>query len=112
MSGIIGLGPSDLILDAGGFDPNLPNGQDYELWLRMSPRMRLQILPEILGSYKLWQMWKFLMSWNDPTGDPKSSHVYDGFGLFDFPRARFREVLCSQWFLDIFAAGKEAYQSS
>lgn len=41
----------DLILAAGGFDHSLPNGQDYELWLRMSTGMRLQILPEILGSY-------------------------------------------------------------
>lgn len=39
------------VLKEGLFDPTLPNGQDYELWLRSSPYMRLQIIPEILGVY-------------------------------------------------------------
>ena len=39
------------VLQQGLFDPTLPNGQDYELWLRLSPFMKLQIIPEILGSY-------------------------------------------------------------
>jgi len=41
----------DLIEKVGCFDVNLPNGQDYELWLRMSPFMTLSIIKEVLGSY-------------------------------------------------------------
>ena len=41
-----------LLQKTGGFDETLPNGQDYELWLRMSPLMQLVILPEILGCYR------------------------------------------------------------
>jgi O-antigen biosynthesis protein len=41
----------NLIENVGGFDASLPNGQDYDLWLRMSPFMHLHIIPEILGSY-------------------------------------------------------------
>ena len=40
-----------LVEKAGFFDVSLPNGQDYELWLSMSPWMKLQVLPEILGCY-------------------------------------------------------------
>ncbi len=40
-----------LIEQAGFFDISLPNGQDYELWLRMSPWLKLQIIPELLGVY-------------------------------------------------------------
>jgi len=39
------------VLQQGLFDPTLPNGQDYELWLRLSPFMRLKIIPDILGEY-------------------------------------------------------------
>jgi len=39
------------VLKEGLFDPTLPNGQDYELWLRSSPYMELYVLPEILGAY-------------------------------------------------------------
>ena len=35
----------------GLFDPTLPNGQDYELWLRLSSYMKLQVIPEVLGEY-------------------------------------------------------------
>ena len=35
----------------GIFDSSLPNGQDYELWLRSSPYMKLCVVPEILGEY-------------------------------------------------------------
>ena len=35
----------------GGFDVFLPNGQDYDLWLKMSPEINIKIIPEILGSY-------------------------------------------------------------
>ena len=40
-----------LIEKVGFFDISLPNGQDYELWLRMSPWLKLQIIPELLGIY-------------------------------------------------------------
>jgi glycosyltransferase involved in cell wall biosynthesis len=40
-----------LLLEYGGFDETLPNGQDYDLWLKMSPMMNIKIIPEILGSY-------------------------------------------------------------
>jgi glycosyltransferase involved in cell wall biosynthesis len=40
-----------LIDQVGFFDISLPNGQDYELWLRMSPWLKLQIIPELLGVY-------------------------------------------------------------
>ena len=41
----------DDILAAGGFDEGLPSAQDYELWLRMAPRLRPTFLDEELGSY-------------------------------------------------------------
>jgi glycosyltransferase involved in cell wall biosynthesis len=40
-----------LLQKYGGFDATLPNGQDYDLWLQMSPMMKIRIIPEILGSY-------------------------------------------------------------
>lgn len=41
----------DIIAKCGYFDETLPNGQDYELWLRMSPLIRLTVIPHVLGSY-------------------------------------------------------------
>ncbi len=41
----------DVILDYGGFDVTLSNGQDYELWLRMSPRLTVLFVAEVLGTY-------------------------------------------------------------
>ena len=41
----------NLLVEANGFDSTLPNWQDYELWLRLSPKIKLTIIPEILGSY-------------------------------------------------------------
>lgn len=43
--------PRQLILDCGSFDQTLTNAQDYELWLRMSPRLRVLCVPEVLGTY-------------------------------------------------------------
>ena len=40
-----------LLLEAGCFDVTLPNGQDYDLWLKMSPMMKIKIISEILGNY-------------------------------------------------------------
>jgi glycosyltransferase involved in cell wall biosynthesis len=40
-----------ILLEYGGFDETLPNGQDYDLWLKLSPVMNIKIIPEILGSY-------------------------------------------------------------
>ena len=33
----------------GGFDITLPNAQDYDLWLKMANKMRLVIIPLVLG---------------------------------------------------------------
>lgn len=41
----------DMILAYGGFDSSLPNAQDYELWLRMSPGMKVLFVQEVLGVY-------------------------------------------------------------
>lgn len=40
-----------LIIKFGGFDESLPVNQDYELWLRMSPEIKLVVIREELGSY-------------------------------------------------------------
>ena len=40
-----------LLKEVGGFDASLPNGQDYDLWLKMSPMMKIIIIPDILGNY-------------------------------------------------------------
>lgn len=42
-----------LLLEAGLFDESLPAAQDYEMWLRMAKRMRIQFLEEPLGVYKV-----------------------------------------------------------
>lgn len=40
-----------IIVKSGYFDATLPNGQDYELWLRMSPLVKLIVIHKVLGSY-------------------------------------------------------------
>jgi glycosyltransferase involved in cell wall biosynthesis len=40
-----------ILMEVDGFDPSLPNAQDYDLWLKMSQLMQLHIVPEVLGSY-------------------------------------------------------------
>ena len=40
-----------LLIEAGLFDTSLPSAQDYELWLRMSPQIRLQFIRQTLGIY-------------------------------------------------------------
>tara|TARA_Y100000588_G_C14063716_1_gene842656 strand:+ start:302 stop:1096 length:795 start_codon:yes stop_codon:yes gene_type:complete len=39
----------ELLQKLGGFDPTLPNAQDYDLWLRASDQMKLLVIPEVLG---------------------------------------------------------------
>ncbi len=41
----------NLILKSSFFDENLANGQDYDLWLKMSSFMKLHIIEEYLGNY-------------------------------------------------------------
>jgi glycosyltransferase involved in cell wall biosynthesis len=41
----------DLLQKVGGFDGKLPVSQDYDLWLRLSPYMKLQVIEEPLGFY-------------------------------------------------------------
>lgn len=41
----------DLLLQAGLFDESLMSGQDVELWLRMSPWMRVHFIAEAHGYY-------------------------------------------------------------
>ena len=43
----------DLILRWKGFDEGLSSAQDYELWLRMSPELRPEFVPLVLGTYVL-----------------------------------------------------------
>lgn len=42
-----------LVYQAGGFDENLPNAQDFELWLAMlqSPARRFRVFDEVLSVY-------------------------------------------------------------
>lgn len=40
-----------LLEEKGLFDVNLSNGQDYELWLRLSPKINLHIINKNLGTY-------------------------------------------------------------
>jgi teichuronic acid biosynthesis glycosyltransferase TuaG len=39
------------LINAGLFDITLPNGQDYDLWLKMSPDIKLKVIPKVLGVY-------------------------------------------------------------
>ncbi len=41
----------DLLLTHGLFDESLPSAQDYELWLRLAPHLRVQFVSEALGWY-------------------------------------------------------------
>ena len=41
----------ELLVKGNGFDTTLPNWQDYEFWLRLSPKIKLIIIPKVLGSY-------------------------------------------------------------
>jgi glycosyltransferase involved in cell wall biosynthesis len=40
-----------LLIDNNFFDEKLPNAQDYELWLKICPNIRLKVIPKILGTY-------------------------------------------------------------
>lgn len=61
----------DLIISCGGFDVTLPNAQDYELWLRMSPNLKVLFVKEVLGIYvdragnissgRMWRRFKNLL---------------------------------------------------
>lgn len=33
------------------FDASLPNAQDYDLWLKLSKKIKLKIIPKVLGAY-------------------------------------------------------------
>jgi len=41
----------ELIDEFEGFDATLPNSQDYDLWLKMAPKIKLKIIPLVLGEY-------------------------------------------------------------
>jgi glycosyltransferase involved in cell wall biosynthesis len=41
----------NLLSKYDGFDISLPNSQDFDLWLRMSPKIRLLPIPDLLGIY-------------------------------------------------------------
>jgi glycosyltransferase involved in cell wall biosynthesis len=41
----------ELVLSSGGFDEGLKSAQDYELWLRISPRLSVRFLSKALGEY-------------------------------------------------------------
>ena len=39
------------LLEESNFDEKLKVSQDYELWLRLSPKINILIINEVLGSY-------------------------------------------------------------
>lgn len=41
----------ELLVQHGGFDTTLPSGQDYELWLRLAPALRVSFIREVQGCY-------------------------------------------------------------
>lgn len=41
----------DLLIKGGLFDETLSSAQDYELWLRLCPKMKIFVIREILGKY-------------------------------------------------------------
>ena len=41
----------DLLIKFGNFDKNLPNAQDYDLWLKLLPYINLFIIEKNLGTY-------------------------------------------------------------
>jgi glycosyltransferase involved in cell wall biosynthesis len=41
------------ILNVGGFDETLSSAQDYELWLRMSPKLSPYFINQVLGTYTI-----------------------------------------------------------
>lgn len=41
----------DVLLIYNGFDETLSSAQDYELWLRMSPALKINFIPQALGWY-------------------------------------------------------------
>ena len=41
----------ELILSCGGFDVFLSNAQDYELWIKMSPHLKIYFVKQVLGVY-------------------------------------------------------------
>lgn len=57
----------DMILSCGGFDNTYPNAQDYEMWLRMSPGIKVLFVTEVLGIYV------------DRTGNISSGQVWRRF---------------------------------
>ena len=40
-----------MLIKVGGFDGTLPVGQDYELWLKLSPYLKYYVIKEVLGQY-------------------------------------------------------------
>ena len=41
----------DMLIKVGGFDGTLPVGQDYDLWLKLSPYLEYYVIKEVLGQY-------------------------------------------------------------
>ena len=40
-----------MLIKVGGFDKALSVGQDYELWLKLSPYLKYIVIKEVLGQY-------------------------------------------------------------
>lgn len=57
----------NMLLQMGMFDETLLSGQDFDLWLRMAPKLKPHFIPEDLSYYRqrpgsltfrVWQRWK------------------------------------------------------
>ncbi len=72
----------ELLVQHGGFDSTLPSGQDYELWLRLAPALRVAFIREVQGCYvdragnitsrsawsRLWQRLRILTRHKEQVG--------------------------------------------
>ena len=54
---MLGLPPAivrrSLLLELGGFDESLQIGEDYELWLRISRRVRMMCINDVVALYRI-----------------------------------------------------------
>lgn len=94
----------NLLKEVGLFDTTLPNAQDYDLWLKLTPIINLQIIPEFLGTY--------IEEKNSITARPYYKRVISEIrialrhknkgGIKLFTIKLFKIVFSKQWFYSLF----------